>query len=126
MKRGWIGAALLAALLLLGIFSSLAMGLFHEPMAELLDRASEYALAENWEQAERLSDLAEDKWEEMWHFSASFADHGPMEEIDSLFAQLEVYRQVRDTVGFAAACASLSRQLEAMGDAHEMSWWNLL
>ena len=126
MKRGWFGVGLLAVLLALGIFSSVAMGLFHEPVADVLERASDYALEENWDQARRLSGRAEDTWEELWHFSASFADHSPMEEIDSLFAQLEIYEKARDPVAFAAVCASLSRQLEAMSDAHELSWWNLL
>ena len=126
MKRGWFGVGLLAILLGLGIFSSLAMGLLHEPMANMLERAADCALEGSWEQAERLSLRAEENWEDMWHFSATFADHGPMEEIDSLLAQLEVYAQIRDPVSFAAVCGSLSRQLEAMGDAHELSWWNLL
>jgi len=126
MKRGWFGAALLLALLILGIFSSLAMGMFHEPMASAMERASELALEENWEQAARIARKTEENWEELWHFSACFADHGPMEEIDALFAQLEIYREAEDTLGFAAVCASLQTQLEAMGDAHELSWWNLL
>lgn len=126
MKRGWFGAALLAALLLLGILSSLAMGMLHEPLSDSMERASELAMAGNWEQAAAVSRRSAEIWEELWQFSAVFADHGPMEEIDSLFAQLEVYRKAGDTLGFAAVCASLQTQLEAMGDAHELSLWNLL
>ena len=126
MKRGWFGAALLAALLLLGIFSSCAMGMFYGPMADTMERASELALAGSWEQASEVSHRMEESWEELWHFSACFADHGPMEEIDALFAQLEVYQDAGDTLGFASVCASLQAQLEALGDAHRFSWWNLL
>ena len=126
MKRGWFGAALLLVLLLLGIFSTVTMGMFHKPMSEAMERASELSLDGNWEQATRIAGQTEENWEELWHFSACFADHGPMEEIDSLFAQLEIYRETKDVLGFAAVCASLSKQLEAMGDAHELSWWNLL
>ena len=126
MKRGWFGAALLLVLLGLGIASSVLMGIFHEPLAQSLERAADLALAENWEKSQEIVEQAQEKWEKMWHFSATVSDHGPMEEIDALFAQLEIYQKSRDPVNFAAACASLSRQIEAMGDAHEISWWNLL
>lgn len=126
MKRGWFGAALLLVLLGLGIGSSMMMQKLHTPLAESLDRAAEFALEGNWEQAEHAAREAADTWEKMWHFSATVSDHEPMEEIDALFAQLEVYRAAEDPVNFSSACASLSRQIEAMGDAHELSWWNLL
>ena len=54
-----------------------------------------------------------------------FADHTPMEEIDALFAQVEVYAAAREETDFAAGCAALSRKVEAMGLAHGASWWNL-
>jgi len=126
MKRGWFGAALLLGLLLLGIFSTVTMGMLHGPMSDAMEQAAESALEGNWLQAEQIVHRVEDRWQDQWHFSACFADHGPMEEIDSLFSQLEVYRKSEDVLGFAAVCASLQTQLEAMGDAHELSWWNLM
>lgn len=126
MKRGWFGAALLLTLLALGIGSSMLMGKFHQPLADSLEQACTYALEENWKKAEETAEKAQETWQKMWHFSATLSDHAPMEEIDSLFAQLAAYRAAEDSLGFAAACAALSRQLEAMGDAHELSWWNLL
>ena len=126
MKRGWFGGALLLVLLAGGIVSSVVMGNFHEPLARSLDRASEFALEENWEQAEQTARQARERWEDMWHFSAIVSDHGPMEQIDALFSQLDIYRQAGDPVNFAAVCASLSQQIGDMADAHGISWWNLL
>ena len=48
-----------------------------------------------------------------------------MEEIDALFAEVEVYAAAREETDFAAGCAALSRKVEAMGQAHGASWWNL-
>jgi hypothetical protein len=49
-----------------------------------------------------------------------------MEEIDSQFAQLNVYAGAGERLSFAAICAQLASALEAMGDAHALNWWNLM
>ena len=36
-----------------------------------------------------------------------------------------VYAAAREETDFAAGCAALSRKVEAMGQAHGASWWNL-
>ena len=126
MKRGWIGLGLLLILLVAGLLVTGHMGRNHRKISRELDMAAAHALAGDWEEAlEETRDAWED-WEEGWHFSAAFADHEPMEEIDALFAQLEAYRKTRDAVAFAAVCRQLAKQVEAMGDAHQLNWWNLL
>lgn len=126
MKRGGFGAVLLAALLVLGIISALAMDRLHSPLADTMEEASAAALAGDWHRAAQLTGEVHASWEKGWRFSACFADHGPMEQIDRLFSQLEVYRAAEDPLAFAVVCASLQTQLEAMGDAHKLNWWNLL
>lgn len=126
MKRCWFGAALLAVLLIGGLITTWGMARCHMPVAEDLEQAAKAALAEDWEQEKALTGKARTQWGKYWNISATFADHKPMEEIDGLFAQLEIYEQARDPVTAAAVCAELSRRLEAMSDAHEGSWWNLL
>ena len=126
MKRGWIGLGFLLALLVCGILLSATMDRKHSPVAEDLTDASRLAMEGNWELAAEKAAAAKEKWEKTWHFSAAFADHEPMEEIDGLFARVEVYADARETALFAAVCADLSRRLEAMGEAHAPAWWNLL
>ena len=126
MKRGWIGFALLLLLLAGGVLSSWCMVQWHMPLEGLLEQASQQAQAGNWQQAQGVSDEAQRHWENRWHISAAFADHGPMEEIDSLFAQLEVYEDSRDSLGYSALCRELAREVGALGEAHIPSWWNLL
>lgn len=125
MKRGWIGSGLLAVLLIISLLVTWCMDRFHQPVAEELERAADYALAEDWENADALVRRARADWDKHWSFSAAFADHEPMEDIDALFAQTEVYRKIRDEAAFAAACAELARQVEAMGEAHGITWRNL-
>lgn len=117
---------LLLVLLAAGALSAWAMVNWHSPLETQMNLAAQYALASDWEQANRLVQEAQAQWQHRWHPSAVFADHGPMEEVDALFAQLEVYAETRESLSFAALCKELSRELGAMGEAHVPSWWNLL
>jgi len=126
MKRGWIGFVLLLVLLIGGVCSTGLMVCWNMPLEKLMEQAAQRALSSDWDGATALSGRANQIWEEHWHAAAAFADHGPMEEIDSLFAQLEIYEQCRQTLHYAAVCADLAQALGAMGDAHIPNWWNLL
>ena len=126
MQRCKFGGLLLILLLIAGLLSTAAMTKIHSGISDSLKQAAQAAMTEDWQQALTLSQNARDVWEKKWRFSAVFADHEPMEDIDSLFAQLEVFGDARDPVSFAGVCAQLSRLTEAMGDAHALNWWSLL
>jgi hypothetical protein len=98
----------------------------HTEISRELELAARWAMAGDWEEAAEAAEEAYENWQEKWHFSGAFADHEPMEEIDALFSQLLPYLAARDRVSFSAACRELARQVEAVGDAHGLNWWNLL
>ena len=126
MNRGFLGLILLLVILIGGIMSARFMVCSNSPLEQTMDQAAELVLDDRWDQAERIRLEAQAQWQSRWHLAAAFADHAPMEEVDSLFAQLEVYARKRDQLGYAALCRELARELAAMGDAHVPSWWNLL
>lgn len=126
MKRSWIGLALLLILLACGLLVTWAMDRCHEPILRDLDDAALFAMAGDWEQAQLRMGRAWGIWQDCWHFSASFADHEPMEDIDAVFAHLEVYALRQEETAFAAACRELSRKVEAMSEAHSLVWWNFV
>ncbi len=126
MKRGWIGAGLLAVLLVISLLVTGSMGRTYQKIAEELESAARAAGAGQWVAAAEDAVDAYKDWQDRWHFSAAFADHEPMEQIDSQFAQLWPYLAARDVISFSAACRGLARQVEAVGDAHGLDWWNLL
>lgn len=126
MKQFWIGIGLLAVLLGLGIGAAWGMETVYSPVSGHLERASLAVMEENWAQAERCCHQAKKEWEQAWGLTAALANHTPMEEIDSLFSQMEVYVRCRDRAEFSACCASLSRLIRAMSDAHSLAWWNFL
>lgn len=126
MKRSWIGFFLLLVLLLASILTTIAMVRIHEPMEADLIQAADFALEEDWDRASHFFRKAEERWTKWENFRTCFADHTPVEEIDASFALLKVYCGARDPVTFAGACCDLARKVAAVGEAHELVWWNLL
>ena len=113
MKRSWIGFVLLLVLLAGGIAATWGMAKCHEPIARDLENAAKTALQGDMAQGEVLMLQAREAWGRSRHLGACFADHTPMEEIDALFAEVEVYAAAREETDFAAGCAALSRKVEA-------------
>ena len=126
MKRSWIGFALLTVMLLCGILVTRQMQKIHGPIEVQLQQAAQCALEDNWERAEGFFREAEDSWVKWEHFRSCFADHNPVEEIDGDFEMLKVFCGCRDRVAFAGGCRELARKVAAVGEAHELVWWNLL
>ena len=47
-------------------------------------------------------------------------------DTDGDFKLLKVYCAARESASFAGGCLQLARQVAAVGEAHELVWWNLL
>jgi len=126
MKRSWIGFLLLVVLLAGSLLATGVMTRIHEPIEADLKQAAECAILGDWENTGRLLLQAEQEWKQWEHIRGCFADHNPVEEIDAALAQLKVYCAAQETVAFAGACCNLARKVAAVGEAHELVWWNLL
>ena len=126
MMRFWLGVGILLGLLVLGIVVTLAVGQFCEPISQKLSEASLTAQQGRWELAEQLSERARQRWEQHRALHAAVSNHEPMEQIDALFSQLEIYRKTKDGVRFAECCAQLSSLTAALGESQAVYWWNLL
>ena len=123
MRRFWIGIALLSVLLAVSTAVSLIMPRLHTPICALLEEASQCS---DWAQAQALTEDAYRRWERCRRFTASVADHEPMEAIDSGFAQALAFLRRQEQAEFAAACAGLARSVQAMAESHSLLWWNFL
>lgn len=126
MKRLWIGVGLLILLLLLGILTTVFAARHQEQISQTLAEARNAAEVGQWEKAAGACFRAKALWESRHHLTASIADHEPMEEVESLFAQLEIYLKARDPVAFSACCSGLEVFVRAIGEAHSVNWWSLL
>ena len=126
MKRLWLGVAILLVLLGTGIGTTCFALHTQNGISQTLEHASEAALRGKWQEASNYSLKAKADWESCRRITASISDHEPMEEIDDLFAQMEIYLLTRQQIPFAACCASLAVLTDAIGEAHAVNWWSLL
>lgn len=118
MARFFIGLGLLFALLAVSIASCRAMVGAQEPIAQALDSAAHDALAGNMPQAAAYVERAAAAWKSARSFTASLADHQPLEDIECLLAQLGCNS---DPAEYAALCADLSRRVRAVVEAQSLS-----
>lgn len=126
MNRFWLGITLAAVLLVAGIWVGSYMNTTGNGICDTLEDAAEEALSGDWQTAADLVTSAQNNWDTVWHTVAAVADHAPMDEIDGLFAQLNIYAQSQDRWEFAAYCHRISQLVLAVGEAHSFNWWNLL
>ena len=126
MKRLWLGLTILAVLLLSGCLIYNRLDKMLAPIATDLELAAAAALQDDWGTARDLAVHAAIRWEKFHRFTAAFADHTPMDELDSLFAELTVYARQQEKPHFAAICAHLSFLSTTIADSHRLTWWNLL
>ena len=126
MKRLWLGAGLLLLFLLLGILLTFSFSRIHRPMADTLGSAAKQALEGQWEAACADARNARERWEKYRNFTAAVADHAPLEEMDALFSQIEVYIRMNWQGEFAALCMQLSQMAAAMEESQALTWWTLL
>ena len=125
-KRFYLGITILAILLVISIGTSAAMKAIHQPMEADLKEAARLALEGNTESAFPLAQRAYNRWERFHSIIASFADHSPMDDTDTLFQEMLVYGQTEEAPHFIACCRELAVMAEAMYDAHRFSLKNLL
>lgn len=126
MKRLYIGVGLLIFILVAGVCLTAAFGSLHTPLSEKLDAAADAAMADEWEKTLDLTAEARAEWTRVRNFTAAVADHEPLEEMDSLFAQLEILAASRNRKDFAIVCAQLSTLATALAQSQAVTWWNLL
>lgn len=126
MKHFWLGAGLLSLFLILGILVSVFMKNTHMEISQTLEEAAQKTLSGDLDSGIRLGNKAKEDWKKSRKGTAAVADHSPMDDIDSLFAEMEVYAQAREEPHFAACCAQLAQLVKAMYDAHALTWWNFL
>lgn len=126
MKKFWLGVILLVFLLTAGLVNAWGMNKSHREIAALLTEAADMALSGEITQGAEKADKAKALWEGYRNAVATVADHGPLENVECLLAQVKTYAFAENTMEFAACCRAASRQIEAVGDAQTLNWQNLL
>lgn len=125
-KRFYLGLGILLLFLVLGLAITWGMEQVSQPVVRLLEEAAQEMLSGSSEQGIRLVRQARQLWDRSWTAAALAADHSPMDEIDGLFAQMDFYAQAKSRTELGACCLRLAELVEAVAEAHALTWWNLL
>ena len=126
MKRLWIGVGFLVGMLAIAIALTVLFDRIHTPLSKDLERAAQLALAGDWEKATALTRQARADWKKYREFIAAVADHEPLEKMEYLLDQLEVYAETRRGADFSATCVEVASLAEAMLESQSFTWWNFL
>lgn len=126
MNRLWIGVVILFLLPALGVGMLRGSAVFFGECSRDLEEAGDLAMAGNWSAAGAKVAQSRTRWERYQRFWAAFTDHEPIEQMQTLFSQLEVYEACRLEAEFATACRSLVNLSEAIDESHSLRWWSIL
>lgn len=126
MNKLYVGIILLLLLLGLGIGLLWGSVVFFGDFSREMERSGEAALTENWTLAMETAEKCRKNWERYRCFWAAFTDHAPIEQVQALFSQLEVYEKRHLTTEFAACCRALAQEAEAIRESHSLAWWSIL
>lgn len=126
MNRLWIGIGLLIVLLAGGVGLLWGSGVFFGDFSQTVEEAGNSALAGDWVTAGQKMEKSRNQWEKYRRLWASFTDHEPVEQVQALFSQLELYNKQKRDVEFASACKALAHVAEAIEESHSLRWWSVL
>ena len=126
MGRGWFGFGVLIVFLVLCFIAGIAMDNAHTPTEQLLQQAAEKTLSGDFDGGISLGLQAKSRWDRHWNGTATVADHSPMDEVDALFAEMEIYARAGEQPHFAACCKQLASRIHSFADVHRFIWWNML
>ncbi len=124
MKRLWIGVGFLIVMLAIAIVLTVLFDRIHTPLAEAVEQAAALAADQDWDKATALTQQARADWKKYREFIAAVADHEPLEKMEYLLDQLQVYAELRRTADFSATCVELSALADAMLESQSLTWWN--
>lgn len=113
MIRCYLGAALLAVLLFLGIVSTEILTQRREEVLCQAIKALEAAEADQWDRAQDQADRARELWERGRRLSSVLSDHSALEKIDEAFAALHFSRDPGDYYELCRALEAISREHRA-------------
>lgn len=114
MKRGILGIFLLVFLFGISLLEAISAARQLRPIEDQLAEASQTALREDTEKTADLTGTARSAWGDYRLKFSCFSQQDAVREIDSLFAQADVFLRSGEMVHCSAACIELKNQLQAL------------
>lgn len=126
MKRIWIAAAILLAILAGTLAHSAYLTTFTRELTVLLEEAEANAEREDWDAAARLTQDVCDRWQEKDLYLHITLRHDETDIIYTGLQEVTEFIQCREGGEYSAANARLIANLELMAEAEQLSLKNIL
>lgn len=126
MKHLYIGLGILSIILLGSLCSLFAMNRNLGEAEQLLEAAWDDCQVEAFETARISAQAAQDCWQKGYGLTASLIDHGPLEEANRTFAQMEACARLQEWDEFAQSCKSLLTMVRDLQEREKPLYYNIL
>ena len=126
MKRLWIAAALLLALLLGTVGNAWYLDGLSRSYQEQLTAAQEMAEGGGWEEARRLTDQVYQDWQSHHFYLHTVMRHSDTDQILRSFQCVLQYLDIRELDQYTAANADLVSQIRLLAEMEQASLVNVL
>ena len=126
MKYFWIGIAILALLLTLGITSNVAANLILKESEALLRQADEAVERDDLQNALEKSRQAEQEWnkgKKMLHITMT---HTLLDEVDASFSNLHTYGEEDEQTEYRVCCRELLLKIQHIRDMDIPHYYHFL
>ena len=122
----YVGAGLLLGLLISCLLVGYGIKAIQDPVCQQVSTAIRKAESGDLTDAVETLKSAQHHWEDHRNALASFSNHNPMDDIDTLLAQTSSYGVSGLQEEFLAGCEQLLLLLNSISEDHRLTWWNLL
>ena len=126
MKRLWIAAALLLALLLGTVGNAWYLDGLSRSYQEQLTAAQEMAEGGGWEEARRLTDQVYQDWQGRTFYFHVLLRHTDTDAVHLTFQEVGEYLRLEELDQYTAANARLITQIGLLAEMEQLSWKNVL
>lgn len=125
MKRGWLAVALLAVMAALALWHALAVNALTGELAAALEGAEAMAEEENWEEARRVTQEAQERWDRAGLHLHITLDHDVVDQVSVEFAETLELLEQEERGEYSAANARLMERLTLLGEMERPALENL-
>lgn len=126
MKRVWIAAGLLLAILAGTLAHSFYLSGFTKELTTLLAQAEEHAETGNWATASEYNHQANQLWAEKELYLHLLLRHQDADEIYMSFHEVSEFLECREAGEYSAANAKLIAHLNLLAEAEQLTLKNIL
>lgn len=126
MKRLWIAAALLAALLAGTLINAWYVQSLCDSLTRRLEDAQQLARESQWDRAETLTLQVYQDWQQHHFYLHSVLRHSDTDQILRTYRSVLQYLDIQELDQYAAANADLMAQLELLAEMEQASVVNVL